>query len=171
MNRLCLADSADLAVYFDADTRRYSQDWFEKNGLTLERFVTRFHQSPSLGFVFDGRQFGGLIIDNGELHLAILPEFQGRWSLLIPDILDWIFSHHDPIFCRAEHDNELCLQFARRMGWKLVDKDEHYYFFAGKAEWIPANLQRRCRKNQRDKQRTISDSRLIEKSTGKAACE
>lgn len=168
VSKLWLVDSADLTVYFDADTRRYTKDWFEKNGLTLEIFKARFHQSPSLGFVCDGQQFGGIIIDKGELHLAILPEFQGRWSILIPEILDWIFFHHDPIFCRAEHDNDLCLQFAKRMGWKLVDKDEHYYFFAGKAEWIPANLQRRRRKHQHEKLKVRSSNSLNEDCKGQA---
>jgi len=123
--RLSLAPAADLRVFYQADAARYAMAKPHVLArVTEEAFVSHFLGCPSLGFECDGRPIGGVIFDGKEAHIAVLPEYRGRWAWLLKPAIDWLFSLKPRILVEIEGDNKACIAFMDRNGWRRVSESE-----------------------------------------------
>jgi len=121
MPRFSLARSADLAVFYTADSERFAGDSSAVlQVVTPAAFIDFYRRCPSIGFMFDGQPIGGIIFDGVEAHIAVLPAFRGRWAGLLKPALDWLFSLKPEIVVDIEADNAVCLAFMERNGWKRL---------------------------------------------------
>ncbi|MGZ3240562.1 MAG: hypothetical protein ACXWIN_11540 [Burkholderiaceae bacterium] len=142
MDSFSITDKADLTIYYDADSRLYSAEWLAAIGVTVDKFIAKYGDCPSIGFEDNGVAFGGVILDGSDMHIAVLPEYQGKWWSLMSPMFDWIFSHHDPVYAKIHRVNRRSLRFFRRLGAELVTSDDHFYIYMITAKTIPAALQR-----------------------------
>lgn len=129
MTILRLIDKADLNIYYDADMLQFDAGWPSRMGVTREVFVKALKECPSIGFEMDGVQFGGVIFDGKEAHLAVLPEYQGKWGLLIGPALGWLLSIQDIIDVCVDRSNEKCVRFCGRNQWTRISEDVHSITF------------------------------------------
>ena len=119
----CLTPQVDLAVYYDADTRRYVESG---NGhllelITLEKFASFYGACPSLGFACGGQPIGGVIFDGIQAHIAVLPEHRGCWAFLLRPACDWLFKLKPEIRVQVESNNLRAIRFMERNEWKRLD--------------------------------------------------
>ncbi|MGH8782535.1 GNAT family N-acetyltransferase [Paraburkholderia sp.] len=133
MKRLSLAAHADLDVYYEAEMARYKTlgehgQWM-MHTVTRKRFIDFFGACPSIGFEYDGKPIGGMIFDGEEAHVAVLPEYHGRWALLWESALDWVFSLKQEIDVKVEAFNPTCIAFMERNGWPAIDRDGDFIVF------------------------------------------
>lgn len=134
MSNLRLVSPIDFGVVYDALKARVSstsmEEWekISKGVLTREIFVSYCleHQYPSQGIECDGQQIGGIFFDGSVVHIEILPEYHGRWSLLLPDMIRWTFAQKDPIqVAVARHDVKIN-RFMVRNNWPLISESEEF---------------------------------------------
>ncbi|WP_211474790.1 GNAT family N-acetyltransferase [Collimonas humicola] len=129
MHSLRLSDKADLSVYYDADKLQFDAGWAERTGVSKAVFMAAFADHPSRGFEKDGVQFGGVIFDGKEVHVAVLPEFYGRWAILMKPALAWLFSLQEVINVRVDVGNARFHRFAQRCKWPAaMDGSEHVIY-------------------------------------------
>jgi hypothetical protein len=119
---LTLAEGADLRTLYDAEMARYRGTSVEQV-VTFERYRALYGHCRSLGFFDDGLPIGGVIFDGEAAHIAVLAAYHGRWGLLLPRAVQWLFTLADEIRVGVEADNERCLRFMARCGWQQVDTD------------------------------------------------
>ena len=148
MKRLHLTDTADLAVIYDADKRRYSAEWLKNSGTTLENFIRFYQDCPSVGFADAGKIFGGAILHGEQMHLAILPDYEGRWGCLIPAFLSWLYALKDPVWGHVEAGNIKCMAFLKRLGWRQLASDSHTVSFIGGSAVTPDYLRKRINRER-----------------------
>jgi len=122
--RFRLSMRADLAIFYDADAVYFRG----KKADTLrivskELFIAHYRDCPSLGFMYGDREMGGMIFDRGYVHLAVLPEFHGRWAILWERALDWLFRISPRVLAVVEADNAVCIEFMTRNGWPRLSVD------------------------------------------------
>ncbi|WP_446902551.1 GNAT family N-acetyltransferase [Burkholderia sp. YIM B11467] len=121
MNRFRLADRADLAVFYEADASYFHAGRADiLQVVSLEVFIAHYSGCPSIGFVCDGRAIGGMILDRGHAHLAVLPAYHGRWAILWKPALEWLFRMTPEALGVVEADNRVCVEFMKRNGWTGV---------------------------------------------------
>lgn len=121
MRRLRLADHADLAVYYEADAVQLAlTDKDMRQVFTSEMFVDYYRNCPSIGFMYDEKPIGGIIVDRGYAHIAVLPEYHGRWAWLWEPALEWLFSIQPELLGVVDAENLACLAFMKRNGWSAV---------------------------------------------------
>lgn len=130
MDSLTMTGKADLKVFYDADRRLYNPAWLAAHGVTEETFIARYRDCPSVGFEQGGIPFGGIILDGNDAHIAVLPEFHGKWATLLRPALAWLFSQRSEVRAQVHRPNRQALRFLRRMGGKLVGSDDHFYYFS-----------------------------------------
>jgi hypothetical protein len=121
MRRLALADHADLGVFYEADALRYrgTGEHILKI-VTKEVFIRLYQGCASIGFEFDGQPIGGIIYDGKRAHIAVLPEYYGRWALLLRPALQWLFEIKREILVEVEVENSACIEFMKRNGWPAL---------------------------------------------------
>jgi hypothetical protein len=124
MAGLRLLDKVDLSIYYDADRLQFDADWPVRNGVTRELFVETMKNCPSVGFEMDGVQFGGVLFDGHQAHLAVLPSFQGKWALLIRPALQWLLSLQDEIDVSVDQSNAKCIRFCDRNHWPRISENQ-----------------------------------------------
>jgi hypothetical protein len=121
--RLRLTEPADLAVIHAADAARYAgRPQHPAAAVTVERFAAYFRGCRSIGFTFDGRPIGGMLLDGRQAHMAVLPEYHGRWALLWRPALQWLFAQVPEAIGAVEADNQTCIAFMDRNGWPRVEE-------------------------------------------------
>ncbi|RSZ61081.1 GNAT family N-acetyltransferase [Massilia atriviolacea] len=124
MADLRLTACADLGLMYDIEQQRYPA---ELTALaTRERTLAHYRGCASVGYEIDGVAAGGAIFDGHELHLAVLPQYHGRWAWLLKPTLDWLFAQCDPVRVRIEQDNTRCIRFMDSGGWERVAEDPQY---------------------------------------------
>jgi GNAT superfamily N-acetyltransferase len=124
MTRFQLSTRADLATFYDADASFFRGKRAETLRIvSKESFIAHYRDCPSLGFMYGDTHIGGLIFDRGYVHLAVLPEFHGRWAILWDSALDWLFSVAPQVLAVVEADNAVCIEFMRRDGWPRLSVD------------------------------------------------
>lgn len=127
MPRFSLSPCVDLAVFYAADSARFTGDGSATlQVVTLAVFIDFYRDCPSIGFLFDGQPIGGIIFDGAEAHIAVLPAFRGRWALLLKPALEWLFSLKAEIVVDIETDNTVCLAFMARNGWRRLRSSSQY---------------------------------------------
>jgi GNAT superfamily N-acetyltransferase len=122
MSRFTLAPRADLATYYEADVQRYAPDAPQRQVVTREVFMALYQDCASIGFEHDGRPIGGILFDGLEAHIAVLPQYHGRWALLLKPALDWLFSLRERILVRVDPDNQRCIAFMAHHGWPCLGR-------------------------------------------------
>lgn len=121
MNRLTTTNAVDLDIFYTADSFRYTGERKKLLDLvTREVFIAFYENCASRGFQFDGYPIGGIIFDGTQAHIAILPEYHGRWAILLKPALKWLFTLKPEILVEIDIDNEKCLSFMDRNGWQRV---------------------------------------------------
>jgi len=78
----------------------------------------------SVGFEMDGKPIGGLLFDGTSAHIAVLPEYHGRWALLLKPALAWLFSIQPEVIVHVDIENETCQRFLLRHRWERLYVDE-----------------------------------------------
>jgi GNAT superfamily N-acetyltransferase len=137
MSRFRLAARVDLGVYYDADAARYDTPGLQALQIvTKEVFIAYYKHCPSIGFECDEKPIGGIIFDGEQAHIAVRPEYHGRWALLLRPALDWLFSLKTEIIADVEADNRVCIEFMKRNGWPAI---------GGKQGWITYRMTRQGR--------------------------
>jgi hypothetical protein len=131
MQSLNLTEQADFGVLYDAVSRRLQpEEWqrITQGVMTRDMFIAHCmsQKLPSVGFELDGKPIGGMIFDGKATHLEVLPEYHGRWGLLWPSVLKWMFSLKDPMLVDIDRDNEKCHRFMARNNWRRVKEDEKF---------------------------------------------
>jgi len=129
MARMRLTDKADPGLMYDAEVSNWSPEFLKQAGVTREKVIAFFSSCPSVGFEIDGKQVGGMIFDGKEAHLAVLPEYQGRWALLFKHALNWLFSIKDPVYVDIQATNEKCIRFMERNQWRRVKENSEKITF------------------------------------------
>jgi len=129
MGGLQLSDRADLGIYYDADRLQFDDEWVERTGVTKEVFMAAFAKHPSRGFMMDGVQFGGVIFDGKEVHIAVLPQYHGRWALLMEPALQWLFSLQEVIHVRVSACNLKLRRFLDHCQWSGVQDGDDYMIY------------------------------------------
>lgn len=129
MSSMKIVDKADLGVYYDADICFMNKAWLQKVGLTKDIFIEMYRTNPSIGFEADGKQFGGAMMIDNSVHVAVLPEYQRRWSSLLRGLAAWIFSVQDPLIAKIPVANKVSVEFVRRQGWRCIAEDAAYITF------------------------------------------
>ncbi|MFS2008019.1 GNAT family N-acetyltransferase [Duganella sp. CT11-25] len=124
MADLRLTDQADLGLMYDIERQRYDSALIA--AVTREHAVAHYSGCPSVGYEIDGVAAGGAVFDGHELHLAVLPQFHGRWAWLLKPTLDWLFALRDPVPVRIERDNPRCIRFMDCGGWQRIAEDQQY---------------------------------------------
>lgn len=124
MGKMRLTDKADLGVFYEADAGRWDPEHLRQLGITKEMFIDFYAGCPSVGFEIDGKPVGGIIFDGVQAHIAVLPEYYGRWALLFKPALEWLFTLKEPIYIDIETENERCLRFMDRNQWPRVRADD-----------------------------------------------
>jgi GNAT superfamily N-acetyltransferase len=111
---------ADLAVFYEADAVRYRNNPQSRatQVVTQDVFCAFYADCPSVGFEMDGVPIGGIVFDGDQAHIAVLPQYHGRWALLLKPALAWLFSLKREIVVEVERDNARCLRFMERSGWQ-----------------------------------------------------
>lgn len=124
MARMRLTDKADLGVMFDAEKICWDPELLKKHNVTRERCISTLSHCPSVGFECDGKPIGGILFDGQRAHIAVLPEYYGRWAVLFRPALEWLFSIKEPILVDIQADNERCLRFMDRNQWRRVKETD-----------------------------------------------
>ena len=128
MGTLRLTDKADLDVYYEADISRFGSEWALEHGITKERFMAYMADCPSIGGEVDGKPIGGVIFNHWkkDAHIAVLPEYHGRWGSLLTQGFKWLFSQEAFFYVSVEQCNTKCLRFLDRMGFERIKEDEKW---------------------------------------------
>jgi hypothetical protein len=157
MQSLNLTEPADFGVLYDAVRGRLQDDEWQKatrGVVTREVFIAHCiaHNVPSVGFELDGKPIGGIIFDGNAAHIEVLPEYHGRWGLLWPSALKWVFSLKDPMLVAIDRDNEKCHRFMARNNWPRVKEDEKFvtYEMSSTAAPLYAKKARAIKRMRRD---------------------
>jgi GNAT superfamily N-acetyltransferase len=123
MTRLRLAEHVDLDTFYEADAARYrGADEHILKIVTKEVFIRVYQGCASIGFECDGQPIGGILFDGQRAHIAVLPEYHGRWAVLLRPALHWLFSIKNEILVEVEDKNAACIEFIRRNGWPAVSQ-------------------------------------------------
>ena len=139
--KFSLVEGADLAVYFVAEKVRYDPEYLRQAGMTSEFFIAYYSPCPSLGFLVDGRQIGGMIFDRGrsdEVHFAVLHQYHGRWHSLWIPALRWLFAQQDPVYATVERFNEKCVRFMDRNRFTRAEVTETQIRYRMSAADLPS---------------------------------
>jgi hypothetical protein len=143
METLRITGKADLKVFYDADSRLYNPAWLAARGLDEEGFIARYRDCPSIGFEQGGVPFGGIVLDGDDVHIAILPEFHGKWGTLLRQIFAWLFAQRSEVRCKVHRPNRQSLRFVRGLGAAQIACDDNFIIFKMSPEVIlPAFLPR-----------------------------
>jgi len=118
---LRMTGRVDLDVYYDADSRRFDRSVLEV--VTLEAFREVFADCPSVGFECDGVPIGGVIYDGKVPHIAVLPEWHGRWGVLLRPMLRWLYALNPDMRVHVARDNPKIRRFVEHCGWPMVAAD------------------------------------------------
>ena len=129
MTSLCLLQKADLSIYYEAEMYQHDPDWPVRTGVSKEYFIEKLKHHPSIGFSWDGIEFGGALFDGKEAHLAVLPAYQGKWAWLIKPALEWLLSLQETIDVRVARTNPKCIRFCDHNHLPRVSEDEHHVVF------------------------------------------
>jgi GNAT superfamily N-acetyltransferase len=129
MGHFHLVEKANLALCYDIDSARYSAAEVARMGVSKALFCELFQDVPTLGFAYDDRPIGGCTLYQGGFHIAVLPEFHGRWSVLWPATLEWLFALQDPVEVKPEKFNPRAIAFFRRHGFPQVREDDGHVYF------------------------------------------
>lgn len=125
MKRFTLGPQVDLGVFYEADAPRYAAQRPEVlQIITKQVFADYYRDCPSLGFLCDGQAIGGVIFDGKRAHIAVLPDFHGRWAWLLKPALDWLFDLKREVLVDIEIENERCITFMERNGWQAIARND-----------------------------------------------
>jgi len=117
---LRLTERVDIDVYYDADSTQYDARTLAV--VTREVFRRFYAGCPSVGFEADGRPIGGVIFDGDVPHIAVLPEWRGRWGRLMRPMLRWLYGLKPEILIHVDDDNAALCAFVRHCGWPQVGR-------------------------------------------------
>jgi len=117
---LALTDKVDLDVYYIADSVNIDAPTLAV--VTRDVFKRMFGPCQSRGFAADGVAFGGVIFDGVRPHVAVLPEWKGRWAPLLRPVLRWLYSLSDDMVVPVYDDNPDLVRFVARCGWPMVGR-------------------------------------------------
>lgn len=120
MGKVSIVDQADHEVMFEAERSTHTPA--VREFCTKEYFLAAHATLPSIGLAADGKCIGGVYMDHGFIHISVLPEYQGKCSLVYGRGLEWAFSYADPIYAGITEENKNCIRFAERSGWEKVGK-------------------------------------------------
>jgi hypothetical protein len=129
MRHFQLASKLDFGLFHDIEESRYGPEAQDRIGIDKRLFCKLFSLMPSVGFTYDNEPIGGGFLFRDEFHMAVLPQFHGRWAVLWPATLEWLFAHTDPVVAKLEKSNPVVIAFAQRNAFPMVREDDRYVYF------------------------------------------
>lgn len=126
--KLSTSDKADFGVIYESELLTLGVEWFESRNLTKGKMIEIFEKSDclSLGFNFDGKPIGGVLLLGDEMHIAILPAYFGKWGLLWKRAVRWAFAQCHTVYFFIPAWNARCLRFAEKTKWRRIGEFEKY---------------------------------------------
>lgn len=86
----------------------------------IEAWLAHYSLETELWPITDseGRMFGGILFKNHMVHIAVRPEYHGRWvsPKLLRAYRAW--THDCDIFATPHQDNRRAIEFAKRLGFQ-----------------------------------------------------
>jgi hypothetical protein len=160
---LRLTDQADFGLLYDSCERRLEKDEWQKctHGVLTRDMYAAYcvaKKWPSIGFELNGKPIGGMLFDGKCVHLEVLPEYHGRWGLLWPSAIKWMFAQKDPMLIQIERANEKVHRFMRRNNWPVVEADEKSLTYEVSSRTLPDFLKPDRPVKNRKRSDVIADS-------------
>jgi hypothetical protein len=87
---------------------------------SLASYIAFYKDAPARGFEIDGRCVGGTFVYQQYVHIGLLPEVHGVWSLLWPEWCRWMFSISDPVYALMMPSNTRIVGLIRHIGGRFV---------------------------------------------------
>jgi hypothetical protein len=140
---LQVLENLDYGALFDAIRQRMSEEEWGKttNGvpLTREMFVDYCRQQGYIGrgIECDGRQVGGVFFDGTSAHIEIEPEYHGRWALVLPTLLRWVFTLKDPIQVDIARHEPKINRFMARNNWPRIKETDDFITYEMSSKATP----------------------------------
>jgi hypothetical protein len=88
--------------------------------ISFEAYVELLKNSPACGFELNGRCVGGTLVHQQTVHIGLLPEVHGVWTLLWPEWCRWMFSISDPVYAWMMPSNTRIVSLIRHIGGRFV---------------------------------------------------
>ena len=129
MAALSVVEPADCELLYDIDALRYDEQWMIEHKIERHQIVSVMQSYRSLGFLYDGKPIGGVMYDGKEAHMAVLPEYHGRWGFLLKPMMEWLFAIKEPMQASVEISNTHCVRFMDRNKWRRVASNDKYITF------------------------------------------
>jgi ribosomal protein S18 acetylase RimI-like enzyme len=104
--------------------------------VTFASFVQRYLGPDIVGLEMDGKIAGGMIFENGHVHLAMLPWARGRWTRYLREMLEIGFEKYGPKLSAFVNSNNVRAQrFVESVGCrKKLSKAKEYLVYAVEKE-------------------------------------
>jgi hypothetical protein len=102
----------------------------EAYGVTLELMRRHYARSVVVGLEHEGEIVGGMIFDDGQVHIGILKSMRGQWFAWLRPMLELGFAYFGPkLFAVVNKKNVGAFNFTRRVGGIVVDENPVSYRF------------------------------------------
>lgn len=145
MSKVIITDQIDHDVMYEAEQVSYTPEvraiW------TKEHFLNRRSPLPAIGFAVDGKAIGGVYMDEGFIHVSILPEYQGKWAFAYGRGLEWAMSHADPVYAGIISENQKCIRYAEHSGWEKIGSYNGMTYYRSTRKFFDRLMRRRERQD------------------------
>lgn len=121
----------DPKTYWLAERASHTEKaYLDAIGTTYEEFCNRLCAMRSIGFEDNGMPFGGAVIDNDNFfHVAVLPEYYGRWGRLFYKSLKWAFSQSNTLYALVNVDNQRVKGLVDKQQWPIIWSNERFQLY------------------------------------------
>ena len=97
--------------------------------MDLEAFIDSLKGYDILG-LFDNDKPAGMFFYEGQyLHMAILPEYRGKWAHLFPELLQYGLDKYKKVLARIHKDNIYMQKLAVRAGFSYKTTENEYLIY------------------------------------------
>jgi hypothetical protein len=115
-----LIEQANLDVIYEAE-RLFMREHHPTVSLPpLNQFRACYEHAPGVSFMDGDRCIGGIIVQDHQAHIGVLPQGHGAWARLWPAAYRWMFTVSDPVYAFMQPSNRKVVALVRRTGGKYV---------------------------------------------------
>lgn len=115
----------------------------EAHGITLESMQRYYAGAVVVGLEHDGEIIGGMIFQDGKVHIGILKPMRGLWAPWLRPMLELGFGVFGPrLKALVNKANRAAINFTRHVGGELVGESGQMLVFEIKKERMVYELHR-----------------------------